>query len=125
MFFCQFTVIILLLHSSCVCFYLFLMWVLSTGCSPSGAECSRMGPLWSHRSCWKPAPAQTSIVSQPPPGIQLFLWGGLRGLEVDLCSTVDLSVGCRATAASPWLLAQAKGGSHLWGGKHLLPLPLH
>jgi len=47
------------------------VWMLPTGCSPSGTGCSSVGPLWGHKSCQEPAPAQalhevTASIGHPP-----------------------------------------------------------
>ncbi|KAM9662266.1 uncharacterized protein ACIBXB_013160 [Morphnus guianensis] len=82
-------------------------WVLSTACSPSGAHCSSVGPPRGHKSCQKTcsvgsslhrsaAPARSLLQcgvptgSQPPSGTHLLRRGVLHGLQVDICSTVDL-----------------------------------
>ncbi|KAK4818194.1 hypothetical protein QYF61_008578 [Mycteria americana] len=43
-----------------------------------------------HRSCKEPAPVQGPTGSQPPLGIHLLWHGVLHGLQVDICSTMDL-----------------------------------
>ena len=82
-------------------------WVPSTACSPSGADCSSVGPPRGHKSCQKTCSVGSSLHgstgparnllqwglptgSQPPSGIHLFRHGVLHGLQVDICSTVDL-----------------------------------
>jgi len=83
-------------------------WVPSMGCSPSGTGCSSVGPPWGHKSCQQTCfsvgcslcgstgPGRSllqhrfSVVSQPPSGIHLLQCWVLHGLQVDLCSTVDL-----------------------------------
>ena len=49
------------------------------GCSPSGADCSSMGPPWGHKSC-----QQT-------------------------CSSVGSSTGCRWISAPPWISMGCRG----------------
>ncbi|KAM9590846.1 uncharacterized protein ACIBXB_005895 [Morphnus guianensis] len=82
-------------------------WVLSTVCSPSGTDCSSVGPPRGHKSCQKicsvgsslhrsAGPARSLLQrrvptgSQPPSGTHLLRCGVLHGLQVDICSTVDL-----------------------------------
>ena len=82
-------------------------WVLSTGCSPSGAHCSSVGPPWGHKSYQKTCSVGSSLHrsagparsllqhrlptgSQPPSGTHLLRRGVLHGLQVDICSTMDL-----------------------------------
>jgi len=82
--------------------------VLSTGCSPSGMDCSSVGPLWGHRSCQRTcssvgllsaghsscqesAPVWALHGLQLPSGLISLLWRGvLHRLQVDICSTMDL-----------------------------------
>jgi len=74
---------------------------LPTGCSPSGTGCSSVGPPQGR----KPAPAWAPLSagptrsllqcrlptgSLPSAGIRLLRCGVLRGLQVDICSTLDL-----------------------------------
>ncbi|XP_049649798.1 uncharacterized protein LOC126035330 isoform X1 [Accipiter gentilis] len=83
-------------------------WVLSMVCSPSGAHCSSVGPSRGHKSCQKTCsnvgsslhrstgPARNLLQrrvptgSQLPSGTHLLRRGVLHGLQVDICSTVDL-----------------------------------
>ncbi|XP_049649848.1 uncharacterized protein LOC126035355 [Accipiter gentilis] len=82
-------------------------WVPSTVCSPSGAHCSSAGPPRAHKSCQKTCSVGSSLHrsagparnllqrgvptgSQPPLGTHLLRRGVLHGLQVDICSTVDL-----------------------------------
>ncbi|KAM9591464.1 uncharacterized protein ACIBXB_006257 [Morphnus guianensis] len=83
-------------------------WVLSTVCSPSGTDCSSVGPSRGHKSFQKTCssvgsslhrsagPARSLLQrgvpsgSQPPSGTHLLRRGVLHGLQVDICSTVDL-----------------------------------
>ncbi|XP_049649849.1 uncharacterized protein LOC126035356 [Accipiter gentilis] len=82
-------------------------WVHSTVCSPSGAHCSSAGPPRGHKSCQKTCsmgsslhrsagPARSLLQcgvptgSQPPSGTHLLRRGVLHGLQVDICSIVDL-----------------------------------
>ena len=82
--------------------------VPSTGCSPSGTDCSSMGPPRGYKSGQKTcsslgsslhratAPARSLLQcglptgSQPPPGIPLLQRGVLPRLQVEICSPVDL-----------------------------------
>ncbi|KAM9599800.1 uncharacterized protein ACIBXB_003644 [Morphnus guianensis] len=82
--------------------------VPSTACSPSGAHCSSVGPPQGHKSCQKTCssvgsslhasagPARSLLQrgvptgSQPPLGTHLLRRGDLPGLQVEICSTVDL-----------------------------------
>ncbi|KAK4830119.1 hypothetical protein QYF61_008546, partial [Mycteria americana] len=82
--------------------------VLSMGCSPSGADCSRVGPprgpkscqqtcsrvgssSEGHRSCQEPAPAWGLHGVTASFGRIHLLWRGvLHRLQLDICSTVDL-----------------------------------
>jgi len=86
---------------------------LLTGCSPSGTGCSSMGPQRGHKPCqptcssvgsslhgsacrvcmsWQePAPVcaphgVTASFKHPP----ALVWGPFHGLQVDICSTMDL-----------------------------------
>jgi len=79
-------------------------WVLPTGCSPSGTGCSSVGPPWGHKPCQQTCssassslqgsagPARSLLQHGLPTGSQLssgihLLW---HGLQVEICSTVDL-----------------------------------
>jgi len=82
--------------------------VPSTRCSPSGTDCSSMGPPRGHKSCQQTRSSVTSSVhrptgparsllqcglsvgSQPPSGVHLLWDRVLHGLQVDSCSTMDL-----------------------------------
>jgi len=82
--------------------------VPSTGCSPSGADCSSVGPLCSHKSCQQTCSSVGSSLHgstcpgrsllehglstgpQPPLGIYLLQHGVLHGLQVHICSLLDL-----------------------------------
>ncbi|KAK4825359.1 hypothetical protein QYF61_026878 [Mycteria americana] len=83
-------------------------WVPFMGCSPSGTDCSSVGPPWGHKSCQQTCSSMGSSLhgsrgparsllqcglptgSQPPSGIHLLWRGVLHGLQVDICSTMDL-----------------------------------
>jgi len=76
-----------------------LAWVLSMRQSPSGTDCSNVGPPWGHKSCQKTCSGmgsspQTAVLasclllcglsmgSQPPSGhIHLFWHGVLHGVQ--------------------------------------------
>ncbi|KAK4827417.1 hypothetical protein QYF61_017847 [Mycteria americana] len=87
----------------------FFMNCSSVGCSPSGTDCSSVGPpqghkpcqqtcssvgsslSMGHRSCQEPAPAWASHGVTASFGcIHLLRYGVLNGLQVDICSTMDL-----------------------------------
>jgi len=63
-------------------------WVLSMRCSPSGTDCSSVGPPWGHKLL------QQTCSSEDIPRGHSFLWAHssapVRGLQVDICSAVDL-----------------------------------
>ena len=83
------------------------MWVLPTGCSPSGTGCSNMVPPWGspilpenllqhgllslHGSWQDPAPA----------------WACL--LQASTCSGIGSSLGCRWISARPWTSMDCRG----------------
>ncbi|KAK4827202.1 hypothetical protein QYF61_015230 [Mycteria americana] len=68
------------------------------GCSPSGTDCSSMGPLQCDRTCQKPAPARALHgVTASVRRIHLLQRGVLHGLQVDIFSTMDLH-GLQGTA---------------------------
>ena len=60
-----------------------------------------------------------SLLQAHPPALVV-----LHGLQVEICSTVNLH-GLQGTAASPWAAPRAAGESLLWCLEHLLPLLLH
>ena len=84
------------------------MWVLPMGCSPSGTDCFSVGPPGGsqalaanllqcgvlfpcgHRSCQETAPVWAPHRVTPPSDIHLLWRGILRGLQVDVCSTINL-----------------------------------
>jgi len=85
------------------------VWVLTTGCSPSGTGCSSVGPLRGHKFCQQTCSSVGSslsmgpqvlpggcskcglpIRSQSPLGIHLLQLGFFCGLQVDICCTMDL-----------------------------------
>jgi len=107
-------------------------WELPTGCSPSRIGCSSVGPPQGHKPCQQTCsgvgsfphratgPARSllqrglSMGSQPPLGIHLLQHEVLRGMHVDICSTVDIHglqgatcltmvfpMGCRAKISAP------------------------
>ena len=77
-------------------------------CSPSGADCSSVGPPWGHKPCQQTCSSMGSSFhaatgpgrsllqrglstgSQPASGILLLQRGLLLGLQVNIFSTVDL-----------------------------------
>ncbi|KAK4828209.1 hypothetical protein QYF61_024643 [Mycteria americana] len=79
-------------------------WVPSMGCSPSGTDCSSVGPPQGHKSCQQTCssvgsslhgptgPARSLLQhrlpmgSQPPSGIHLLQRGVLHGLQADISS---------------------------------------
>jgi len=83
-------------------------WILSTRYSPSGAGCSIVGPPQGHKSCQQTCSNLGSCLqgstgpgrslfqcglptgSLPPSGIHLLQNGVLHGLQVDICSTMEL-----------------------------------
>jgi len=83
-------------------------WVPSTGCSPSGTGCSSVGPPQGHKFCQQTCsgmgfslhgatgPGRSllqhglSMESQPPSGILLLKRKVFHGLQVEICSTMDL-----------------------------------
>ena len=113
-------------------------WVPSTAYSPSGIECSNVHPPWGHKSCQKtctsvgsslhgswqePAPAWASH-GQGNSLLWAFMCGVLPGLQVDICSAMDLH-GQQGTACLTMVISTGWGESLLWGLKHLHPLVLH
>jgi len=83
-------------------------WVLPMGCSPSGTGCSSMGPPQGHKPCQQTfsgvgplstgpqilagasparAPHRVTASFRHPPSPA---WGLFHGLQVDICSIVDL-----------------------------------
>jgi len=119
-------------------------WVLPAGCSPSGTECSSVGPPRGHKFCQQACSSMGSSLhgftglarsllqhglamgSQLPSGIHL-LQCGIR------------SMGCRWMSAPPWTFMDCRGTTCLtmvfitscrekslrWCLEHLLPLLLH
>jgi len=78
------------------------------GCSPSPSTGSQVPPEnllqrgllspWAQRSCQEPAPARAPHeITVSFRHIHLLQHGVVHGLQVDICSTVDLH-GCRGTA---------------------------
>ena len=85
------------------------MWVLPTGCSPSGTGCSSMGPPQGHKPCQQTCSGMgSSLHGSTDPGRSLLqrraphrvtssfrhppvlVWGPVHGLQVEICSTMDL-----------------------------------
>ena len=108
------------------------------GCSSSRTGFSSMDPPWGHKSCQQTCssvgsslhrstgPARSLLQHslptgpQPPSGIHLLWHGVFHGLQVYICSTVDLY-----EPASPWSSPRAIGESLLQHLEHLLRLLLH
>ena len=66
------------------------VYVPSTGCSPSGIGCSSVGPPQGDKCCQQICSSVGSSLFMDPQGTHLFWCGLLHGLQVDICSTVDL-----------------------------------
>jgi len=85
------------------------VWVLPMGCSPSGTGCSSVGPPQGHKPCQKTCSSVGfSLHGSTGPGRSLLqcgaphgghssfrhppapVWGPFHGLQVAICSTVDL-----------------------------------
>jgi len=65
------------------------MWVLPTGCSPSGTDCSSVGPTQGHK------------VTSGACSSAGFLWGHSL-LQASNCSSVRSSTVCMWISAPPW-----------------------
>jgi len=84
-------------------------WFPSTGCSPSGSGCSSVGPPRGHKSCQQTCscvgsslhgsagPARTLLQHGGPHRVMASFrhppapaWGPFHGLQVYICSTMDL-----------------------------------
>jgi len=84
-------------------------WVPSTGHSPSGTGCSSVGPPQGHKPCQQTCSsvgsslhrsagrARSLLQHGAPHGVTASfghppaeMWGPFHGLQVDICSTVDL-----------------------------------
>jgi len=88
-------------------------WVFSTGCSPSGKDCSRGSPTQSHSSCQKTcwgtdfSPQATvpvrSLLQQGFPVVHSFLQG------ISACSGVGSSMVCRKVICSTVDLHELEG----------------
>lgn len=96
-------------------------WVPSIGCSPSGIDCSSMGPPWGHKLCQKTCPSTGS------PWGHSLLWATLCFLVLPRLQVgpSQTSMGCRGTAATSWSTQQTAGESLLHQLGHLLPLFAH
>ena len=91
-------------------------WVPSTGCSPSGADCSSVGPPRGHKSCQQTCFSVGSSLHgatgpQVLPGACSSA-GFPRGhsvLRASTCSGVGSSTGCRWISAPPWTSMGCRG----------------
>jgi len=104
-------------------------WVPHGVTSPASNPAPAWAPLsaWGHRSCQDLAPARALHgVTAPFGHIRLLWYGFLRGLQVEICSTMDLHGLAGAQPASPWSASRASGENSLL--RHLgqlLPLHFH
>jgi len=115
-------------------------WVPSTGCSPSGKGCSSMGPPRGHKPCqqtcssvgsplhrsWQQHALVRALhgVTASFGCIHLLQCGVLHGLQVDICSTVELD-GLQGGSLPHQGLHHRLQGKNLQRLENLLPLLLH
>ena len=91
-------------------------WVPSTGCSPSGADCSSVGPPRGHKSCQQTCFGVGSSLHgatgpQVLPGAcsSAGFPQGHSLLRASTCSGVGSSTGCRWISAPPWTSMGCRG----------------
>ena len=86
----------------------------STGCSPSGTDCSSVGPPQGHKSCQQTCSnVGSSLHGATGPARSLLQRGLPTGsqppLDTSFCSGVGSSTGCRWISAPPWTSMGCKG----------------